>query len=385
MNAPRILEFLTYSGIGGTQQVFLEFMRRASHHRYSYTVGTLLWHDWLNDELTRMQIPNFTLNMKGYYDARAWWNLTRFLRTHSIDLIRTYGLQAHLFGRICGAFAGVPVHITSIRSTDPWRKWHHSTLDRMTSGLTDLYLSNSEAGTRMTRQREGIVPRKTMTIHNGIDVEFVRSKAIDRPEIAAQYRRELGIDLSAPLIGIIATFRKMKGHAVLIDALPDVLRAHPSVKCLFIGGAFVAEPEYEGELRQHVRSRQLEHAIIFTGFRRDIPELLSLLDVVVLPSSWEGLPSSILEAMALRKPVIASAVGGIPEIVVHEQTGLLISPQNPRQLADALLRLLSSPDMAVRMGQTGYERVKAAFSLDAMVAKTEAIYAELLCQKGRYA
>jgi glycosyltransferase involved in cell wall biosynthesis len=172
----------------------------------------------------------------------------------------------------------------------------------------------------------------------------------------------------------------MKGHKTIVDAFPRIQEKFPDVKCLFVGSKFVKEKWYEAELRRYVQERKREHAIIFTGDRRDIAELLAVLDVFVLPSLWEGFSTSILEAMAMKKPVVASPVGGVPELVVHQVSGLLIPPEDPDALADAVIWLLSNPDIASKMGQRGYERVQQYFSIKSVVTKTEAVYDQLLEQ-----
>ena len=140
-----------------------------------------------------------------------------------------------------------------------------------------------------------------------------------------------------------------------------------------------------GEIQRYIHARRLEEAIILTGDRRDVPALLAALDVFLLPSLWEGLPTSIVEAMAMQTPVVASSVGGIPELVEHGVTGYLIPPQNPAALADAVTHLLAHPDLARQFGRAGYDRARRDFSMDAVVAKTEAAYDRLLAQRGRAA
>jgi glycosyltransferase involved in cell wall biosynthesis len=217
-----------------------------------------------------------------------------------------------------------------------------------------------------------------MTIPNGIDFGQYTPRTWQHPEAAAAYRRELGLTPTDRVIGIVASLRRMKGHITLIDALPQILRDAPDVKCLFVGGAFVKEPAYEAELREYVHARGLAERVIFTGFRQDVPELVSLFDVFVLPSLWEGLPSSILEAMALKKPVVATPVGGIPELVEPDVTGLLIPPNDPAALTEAVLTVLNDPARAGRMGQAGYDRIRTHFTLESLVTRTEAVYDQFL-------
>ncbi len=381
MAKKRILEFLTYAGIGGTQQMFLEFMRHASHDKYIFYVCVLLEHDFLNEECSKLGIETTSLNMRGYWDLTAWWKLYKFAKDKRIDLIRTYGLKAHIIGRIVGKLLGIPANISSVRSTDPWRKWYHTLLDSLTSGLTSLYLSNSEAGRMITHTRERIPLSKIVTIHNGIDIKrFVPCSSQKHDDSHNSYRQTSGISPTAPVIGIVAKLRKMKGHKTIIDALPQIQEKFPDVRCLFVGSKFVNEKWYEAELRRYVQEQNLEHAIIFTGDRKNITEILDVLDVFVLPSLWEGFPTSVLEAMAMKKPVVASAVGGTPELVEPQITGLLIPPDDPVALAEAVLWLLSNPDIATKMGPAGYERVQQSFCIESVVTKTETVYDQLIEQ-----
>ena len=238
----RIVEFLTYGGIGGTQRMVLEFLRRASREKFHVYVCVLLEHSWVNDEAANLGLENTSLNMCGYRDLAVWGRLYRWLKDKDVDLIRTYGLKAHLIGRIVGKISGIPVNITSVRSTDPWRRWHHVALDRLTSGMSDQYLANSEAGAGMTHTRERIPLSKIMTIPNGVDVK--RFSGVIEKKVSQALRQEFGLAEDERTIGMIANFRKMKGHATLIDALPRILAAIPKIRCLFIGETFVDEPEY---------------------------------------------------------------------------------------------------------------------------------------------
>jgi glycosyltransferase involved in cell wall biosynthesis len=375
MSKKRILEFASYAGIGGTQTMLLEFLRRASHDKYEFYVCVLLEPGFLNDEVSKLGIEHTSLNMKGYWDLTAWWKLYQFAKGKQIDLIRTYGLKAHIIGRIVGRILGIPVNITSVRNTDPWRKWYHAFLDFLTSRLTDLYISNSEAGRIATHRREHIPLSKIITIPNGIDLTNCVPRISQMPGTSGSdmYRQEFGIPPTTHIIGIVANLRKQKGHKTIVDALPLIQEKIPDIVCLFVG-----EDLLDGEIQRYVRARHLERTVIFTGFRQDIPELLSIFDVFLLPSLWEGIPRAVLEAMALKKPVVVTAVGGIPEIVEPDRTGIFVPPENPKALAAAVVFLLNNPDIAVKMGQAGYEKVQRCFSLESVVAKTEEVYDRLI-------
>jgi glycosyltransferase involved in cell wall biosynthesis len=375
------LEFLTYAGIGGTQRMVVEFLRRVSRKKFRCYVCVLLEEGFVNEQATAMHIENVSLKMRGYWDLVAWWKFYTFIKGKQLDLIRTYGLKAHIIGRIVGKLLGVPVQITSVRSTDPWRKWYHTLLDRMTSGFADLYLSNSEAGRLITHQRERIPLSKIRMIPNGIDLaNYAPATSATQPRYVA-LKKELGIAYEDRVIGIVANFRAMKGHRTIVDALPRIRANIPHIKCLFVGEAFVNEPSYQQELQHYVQEQRLADVIIFTGRWDDIPDLLAILDVLLLPSLWEGLPTSVLEAMAMKKPIVASAVGGIPELVESGRTGILIPPQDAQALSDAVILLLSQPELAQKMGEAGYGRVCQDFSLSTITLQTETLYEQLIQKK----
>ncbi len=350
--------------------MFLEYLRHTSHDKYIFYVCVLLEHGFLNESVSRMKIDNTSLNMRGYWDLRAWWKLYQFATGKQIDLIRTYGLKAHIIGRIVGKAMGIPINITSVRNTDPWRKWYHVWLEVLTSGLTDLYISNSEAGRIATHRRERIPLKKIITIPNGIDITNYPSP---KRETILTYRQRLGLSEGDPVLGIVANLRAQKGHKTIADALLRIQGVFPAVKCLFVGADLL-----NGAIHTYVQAKGLRNVVIFTGSREDIPELLSVLDVFLLPSTWEGFPKSILEAMAMQKPVVASNVGGIPEIVEHQKTGIIIPPQDSNALTEAVIELLHSPERASQMGQFGYQRVKEHFSIDSVVKHTEAVYDQFL-------
>jgi len=376
MSKKRVLEFVTYAGIGGTQHMLLEFLRHASRDKYVVYLCVLLGYDMLNEEASKLGIENISLNMRGYWDLSVWWKFYKYAKDKQIDLIRTYGLKADIIGRIVGKLLRNPVNITSVRSTDPWRKWYHVLLDSRTSRFTDLYLSNSEAGRMAIHRREHIPLSKIVTVPNGIDLTTYVPGTSKVSGTLDTYRKTFGISPTAHVIGIVANLGKMKGHTTIVDALPRIQEKFPDVKCLFIG-----RDDLNGEIHRYVQEQNLEDAVIFTGVRRDIPEILLMLDVFLLPSLWEGFPTSLLEAMAMKIPVVASAVGGIPEMVDPKKTGLLIPPQYPDALADAVMFLLNNPEIAARMGEAARERVRQCFSINSLVAKTEEIYDQLIMKK----
>ena len=356
--------------------MLLEFLSKASRDKYTFYLCVLLEHGVLNQEVSALGMENISLNMRGYWDLSASWKLYNFAKDKQIDLMRTYGLKAHIIGRIIGKILGIPVNISSVRNTDPWRRWYHAFLDYFSSGLSDLYISNSEAGRLATHRREHIPLSKIITIPNGIDLAEYAPYTAQASSISTEYKKKLGLSPHAQVLGTVANLREQKGHKTIVDALPLIQEKVPHVQCVFVGDDLL-----DGEIHRYIKEKRLESSIILTGLRQDIPQLLASFDVFVLPSLWEGIPRAIMEAMAMKKAVVTTAVGGIPEVVEPNRSGIFVPPNDSKALAQAITFLLTNPDVAAKMGQNAYERIEQFFSLDTVVRSTEEVYDRLMREK----
>jgi len=213
---------------------------------------------------------------------------------------------------------------------------------------------------------ETMPPNRITCVYDGVDLRQYQPQA----------RREAQ---KGVVIGIIGQIGERKGHLTLLEALRGLVREQTQIKLLIVGTEPAHSVEgYTERLHTFVQEHQLEPYIEFLGFRRDVPELLAQLDMLVLPSQQEPFGKIVIEAMAMETPVIASRVGGVPEIVVDGETGLLVPPQDPAALHHAIRRLLADAALRERMGKAGRLRVEACFSLERNVQATQAIYRELL-------
>jgi glycosyltransferase involved in cell wall biosynthesis len=190
-------------------------------------------------------------------------------------------------------------------------------------------------------------------------------------------RRTFGVQAQGLLVGTVGRLHPQKGFASLLAAVARVRERLPAIRLLLVGG---------GALRRDLVARAealgLAEVVIFAGSRGDVPEILAALDLFVLPSLWEGLPNAVLEAMAAGLPVVATAAGGTPEVVVDGETGLLVPPGDVTALAEAIERLLRDPGLRRKMGEAGRKRVEGHFTIEQTVAQTVALYETLLRQKG---
>jgi glycosyltransferase involved in cell wall biosynthesis len=228
--------------------------------------------------------------------------------------------------------------------------------------------------------RQGLVPpERVRTVYSGIDVEAFRRPAHDGPP--RDVRREFGIPPDAPVVGVVANLSPIKGYEELIAAIALLAPKVEGLRCLCVGGS---DPAYRGVLDRLVEQHGLDRCVVFAGYQRAVVPFYEAMDVVALPSRSEAFPLVVLEAMARAKPVVATDVGGIPEAVVDGVTGLLVPPEQPLRLADALLRLLEDRSERRRMGAAGYARVRQQFTIKAQMAALESLYAELIesCASG---
>ena len=262
--------------------------------------------------------------------------------------------------------------ISTIHNIDPWRKWYHVLLDRATASRTDLFIAVSEAVRRTRLEREKFPPDKIITIHNGIDVEYF--ELLPEKKNALEFFG-LSADEPHPVVGVLANLRKQKGHFEIIEALPSICEKLPEIKIIFAGKDFS-----EGEVQRRAREKGVQDRIVFAGFVKDSRQLLAASDILLLPSHWEGFPVSVLEAMAAGVPVIATPVGGVPEMIKNNETGILIPPGSPRAIEDAVVSLVEDPQKAEGLSKRAREVVRKRFDINTMVEKYQDIYIELLAK-----
>jgi glycosyltransferase involved in cell wall biosynthesis len=219
-------------------------------------------------------------------------------------------------------------------------------------------------------QYQRISPDKIQVIYNGIDVKLRRQ---DEPAVI---RRQLGLRPDDVVFGTAARLEAQKGLDLLIDAAPLVLKRIPKARFLIVGGGSL-----EGDLRQRAAALGLEREVIVTGYRTDAVDLMQTFDCFVQTSLFEGMPMALLEAMALNKPIVATAVGGVPEVVEDGVCATLLSSRDPQELTDALVSVAADPAVRKRIGDAGRRRYERNFTAAAMVSQYERLYEHFLATK----
>jgi glycosyltransferase involved in cell wall biosynthesis len=311
------------------------------------------------------------LPMHGDADLLLIPRLYRLIVRTQPDIVHLHSrIAADVMGGIAGRLAGVPL-VHTRRVDNPEARWLAGAKYR----LHDRVIAIS-AGIAEVLRGAGVPETKLRLVRSAVDTQ-----AYARPCAGDARRAMLGRDPAAavadsppgPLIGVVAQLIPRKGHAVLLDALPALLARWPSLLVFFFGRG-----REESALRARCSALGVSAQVRFLGFRDDLDRLLPCLTVLVHPALMEGLGVSLLQAAAAGVPVIASRVGGIPEAVADGETGLLVPPGDSEALAAAIARLLSDPAQARRLGAAGRARMRAEFSLDAMVEGNLAVYRELL-------
>jgi len=306
------------------------------------------------------------LSSKGDIDMAAAWALSRVLKQVRPDLVHAHEPRAV-------ALLTVALSIAAPRPRPPFVASHrtetrlpHTSFGRWTASEVDCFVANSHALARRLSM-DGVPPARTEVVYEGVDVE-----RIDRLE-AANLHADLYLPTHAPIVGTVAPLVPQKGLQYLVGAAVLAVRAVPDLRVVLIGQG----PQRES-LERQIHEVHLERHIFLAGFREDAIEVTKAFDVFAISSISEGMCTALVDAMAAGKAAVATAVGGIPEVVVDGETAFLVEPRDEAAMADALVRLLRDDALRSRMGAAARARAREVFRVEAMVDATLAVYDRLL-------
>ena len=354
----------------GAEMVLVEAAARLNPDRFQVICG-LLTPDAEKIIPARLPTVDFRMpGLNGWVWLRFFFQLCWVIYRRRVDLLHVNSYVPGNYARLAAALMQVPIVIDH---------WHGFTrfnrkrrlICRVLGRFTDLSLAVSRGVRDYLVTQGGLDPAKVRVVPNGVEVA-----AIDAARPGNEVRRALGLPEGVPVIGLVGRLDHWgKGHKELFTAMAQIRERHP-VHALIVGGG-----RRETEVRQSAASLGLSEVVHFLGPRQDVPDLLNAMNIFVLPSYSEGVSLALLEAMAAGLPVVATAVGGTPEVVVHGENGLLIPPRDAGALAAALERLLSDPAWARQLGAKARTHVREHFSLDRLGREINAIYEELVEKK----
>jgi glycosyltransferase involved in cell wall biosynthesis len=324
-------------------------------------------------------IPELGREIRWRDDLMALWKLYRVIRTLHPTIIHTHTAKAGMLGRIAAKLAGVPIIVHTFHGHvfhsyfGRWKTRFFLWIERILGSVTDAIITVSP------KQRAEILsyrighPDKVRAIDLGLELQ----KFVDYHDRCGKLRQELDIDAGVPLIGIVARLVPVKGHTYFLEAARHVIEKYPNAQFVVVG-----DGELRNSLEQLTNTLEIRSHVHFLGWRRDLPAIYADLDLVVLSSLNEGSPVALIEAMAASKPVVAPQVGGIRDLIIQEETGLLVPPKDSSSLAQGISRILSLPLSArLAMGKTGRARVYPKYHITTLVKNIEALYEELLTKK----
>lgn len=310
-------------------------------------------------------------------DFRSKNPLNYFKLAHQVaQIVQENGIDIlHAHQRTSGYAAAYAKYLTKVPFLvtihDPWNRAYGK---KIHAKIYDHIITVSEFLRTRFIGEFGFTPRKVHTIYNGADQALYNPANYDLMKIAA-LRQEFQIEPQDKVISLIARLYKSKGQQYLIEAALRIVERFPQARFLLVG-----DGPHENLLRQRIQELRLSDHFIFSGYRQDIPEMIAISDIVVRPSEMEGLPINVIEAMLMAKPVVASRIAGVPEMIEHGVNGLMVEVGDVAGLTEHILLLLANEARRVEMGLAARNTALEKFSIESCIGKTEALYLDVISQ-----
>jgi glycosyltransferase involved in cell wall biosynthesis len=348
--------------VGGLERVVINLMTHVDAGRYRSVLYCLGHGGALVPEVEAAGHPVRCFGKKPGMDWILLSRIARALREDGAAIVHPHNFSPLVYGSLGAAVTPARGVVYTAHGAKTSGRRKQLLFQRL--GLVDEIVFVSADARRVALECGAVRPAGTRTIVNGIEIGRYEG-APDREKI----RSGFGIPPGSPVLGIVARLTPAKDHAMLFRAFSRVRERYPGARLLIVGDGELGE-----ELKADVADLGLNDGVIFTGARRDVPSLLSAMDVFVLSSYTEGLAMTLLEAMAARLPVVATSVGGNAEAVADGETGIIVPPHEPKTFADTVIGLLGDPGAMQRMGTAGLARARRQFSTEAMVKSYVELY-----------
>jgi glycosyltransferase involved in cell wall biosynthesis len=378
MPSLRILQIVDGFRMGGAENKLRELIERLDHGKYEIMLVNVGPTGPLQAAFERLGIEMFNFPRRFAFDPLPFLKLYRLMRQRRIDIVQTTLFWADFVGAPAAKLAGVPVILSWETVSHEGDPYHNNFQRRNGYRLAMKYADRIIAVSREVKEslirRRGIPEEKIQVIYYGVDLEQFHPNG--RDSVLAK-RREINVRPEEFLIGIVARLEPWKGHRYFIEAFAEVAPRFPHARVILIG-----DGSLRSELESMTRQKKLQERISFLGVRNDVAQLVNCLDLFVLPSlPGEGLPNVLLEAMACGKPVIATQVGGVPELVYNNQNGYLAPPGNAKALSETLAQALSNRARLQQLALAGKAAVEKSFSLNQQIAAFQNTFDELYMRK----
>lgn len=374
-----ILYFLASGTRGGVEEHVLSLLQNLDRRRYApILVCPPRLVAAFGEDLARLDVEVLPLELWSWSPrqlAQAW-RFFRFLRRRRPHIVNPHMFRATLVAAPIAKLAGVPRVIATFHGREYWRRGlvkGSYVVDRFVDRWVDHMIAVCRSNKVYLVQTKGLEADKITVIQNGRDLGAYRLPGPGEIETA---RAELGVAADDEVLGVVGRLETQKGHRYLIEALPQILRVRPRARLLLVG-----EGDLRGALEEQASRLSVRERVVFTGFRRDVARMMGLMDVLVLPSLYEGLPLVLLEAQALARPIVATSVDGNTDVVEDGVSGRIVPPEDPAALAHAVTALLGDRDEARRLGEAARRSVHRHFTMEEQLRRTVELYE--MCLQGR--
>ncbi len=361
---------------GGGERVFAQVINGLSPENYEMYLASNSGRE-LYESLTNKDVCSIPLDFSKRFNPSLIFKLIRVIKDKKIDIVHGQGGRAEFYARLAARLAGRTKYVSTIAmpvegyDVGLLRKSIYFVLDRTVERYVDRFIVVSEVLRNTFITKHHIPPEKVVKIYNGIEIDHYD------PEGAASLRLKirdgLGVNKDDILLGAVGRMVWQKGFEFLVRCIQHVVEASGEIKVIMVG-----EGPLKKDLEHLCRQLKVEDKIIFAGFRSDIKEILSAVDIVVIPSLLEGFPMLTLEAMAMEKPIVATRIDGITEQMTDDLEGILVPPRDPVTLAAAINRLIENKEFAHSLGLAARKRVEKEFAVKKMIDETENVYHSLL-------
>ncbi len=375
MERIKVLHVIGGGELGGAEMHILNLLTHMDRERFEVRLCCLFPEPFVqvaraNGIATDAVVMRHKLNI-GIVD-----NLMEIIRGHQIDIVHTHGVRANLVGRLAAKLAGIKHIVTTVHSVleqdypSFFARQVNRLMERITINSVERFVTVSDL-LKQDLVGHGIPAVKITTIYNGVNLAAFRQE-----RVTGDVRKDLGIAPDVPVLGMIARFHPVKGHRFFLEAAKTISRVRPDCRFLLVGSG-----QYRSEVEAMVKQLGLREQVIFTGYREDIVDVLHSLDILVISSLSEGFGLTAIEAMAMKVPVVATRVGGLPEIIKDGNNGILVPPADGQAIAQAVLDLLANPEDSRAMAARAFEHVRENFSVEIMAKNTEQLYCSLMSRK----
>jgi glycosyltransferase involved in cell wall biosynthesis len=364
-------------GAGGAETLLADSVPFLDRQTFNYEIAYLLpWKRDLVPAFEKGGVPVHCLNSKSRFDPGVIFRVRRLLKERKVTLLHAHLPSTGIMGRLAARTSGVRAVVYTEHNMLGVYHPFIRLMNRLTYRLDDATTAVSAEVAGSTTKWPFFRPKRLSVIDNGIALASAdfEERARGRPLLTA-----LGVPKDNLVIGNIAHLRPAKGHNYLLEAVRDVVKVMPGVTCVVVGRE--KTPGVQAGLEEYARTLGIEKHVMFTGFREDARAIAAETDVFVLSSLFEGLPIALLEAMALGKASVVTAVGGVPEVVTDGLEGFVVLSKDPTALADRIVKVLGDSALRQRMGVAARAKVIEKYSTKRMVRDIEQVYAGVLARK----